>query len=441
MGVVLTVFALFIALMQGVFCKTWNAMVPKSIVGISGSCVTVPCGFEVPDEMEKGVLNCSDKGVWRRQTLSGPIVFTDTPIPSTKNIQGKIFGDLTKKNCTTSFHNFPENYSDVYFFRLECSEIFRYTFPNGVNINIRQDPSPPLLTSESQVSEGAQVRVQCSVPMPCSTLPPSLIWLPRDNSRQEEKEIQQNMDGQMILTSTLTFTASVEHHNQNITCSVSYPLTKGGSSKPSATSQRLAVLYAPRFTMATLSPSGPVSEGRIVTFSCSSDANPPVSMYTWYRTDSGKLTKKGEGDTLILKVNQEDSGVYLCEAQTERGSERSRPMPLEVNAATGISDSLQIPYIICVALLVLYVVTVAVTMYKYQNLSKRLKQIELKGEHTYTDLRMCNVSSDYDQLQDPSCRVLDVLKPLQTLARNPNEKCVTVVQSGGDKGMNQLFGI
>ena len=29
--------------------------------------------------------------------------------------------------------------------------------------------------------------------------------------------------------------------------------------------------------------------------------------------------------------------------------------------------------------------------------------------------------------QDPSSRVLDVLKHLQTLARDPNEKCVTVV--------------
>ena len=43
--------------------------------------------------------------------------------------------------------------------------------------------------------------------------------------------------------------------------------------------------------------------------------------------------------------------------------------------------------------------------------------------------------------QDPRCRVLNVLEPLQALARDPDEKCITVVQSGGDKGMDQLFGI
>lgn len=36
--------------------------------------------------------------------------------------------------------------------------------------------------------------------------------------------------------------------------------------------------------------------------------------------------------------------------------------------------------------------------------------------------------------QEPSCRV--ILEPLQVLARTPNEKCVAIVQSGGDRGMD-----
>ena len=35
--------------------------------------------------------------------------------------------------------------------------------------------------------------------------------------------------------------------------------------------------------------------------------------------------------------------------------------------------------------------------------------------------------------QDPSCRVLDVLEPLQAPTGDPDEKCITIVQSGGDK--------
>lgn len=48
-----------------------------------------------------------------------------------------------------------------------------------------------------------------------------------------------------------------------------------------------------------------------------------------------QLVKTGEGRVLVLNVSQRDSGEYLCEAQTKMGSQRSRPVPLEVNMATG----------------------------------------------------------------------------------------------------------
>nr|XP_033492055.1 sialic acid-binding Ig-like lectin 12 [Epinephelus lanceolatus] len=254
---------------------------------------------------------------------------------------------------------------------------------------------PPELTSVSQVSEGAQVRLQCSVPVPCSVLPPSITWLPRDNSRQEQTQMQQT-----TMTSTLTFIATADNHNQSISCSVTYPLTKGGSSPPSASSQRLNILYAPRDTVATLNTPVPVSEGRTVMFTCQSDANPPVSLYTWHRSDSGNLTKKAEEEILVLQVSQEDSGVYLCEAQSQRGSQRSRPVFLEVSANTGGSECVVLfPYIMCGVLFALYIMTVVVDVFKYRSICRRLKQIELKGEHTYDDLRTCSVASDYDQLQ------------------------------------------
>ena len=41
--------------------------------------------------------------------------------------------------------------------------------------------------------------------------------------------------------------------------------------------------------------------------------------------------------------------------------------------------------------------------------------------------------------QDPGSTVLDVLQSLDVLARDPNEECITVVQSGGDTGMDELL--
>ncbi|XP_022616733.1 myelin-associated glycoprotein-like isoform X2 [Seriola dumerili] len=396
MGVGLMLVALLIAVMQGVFSKTWDVTLPQSITSMTNSCVTVPCHFEVPDDQEANLLNCSDRGLWRKGTLAGPIVL-DSQNPFNNQVQGQVVGDLTKKNCTTVFSSFPKDYSDMYFFRLECLNTIKYTFSVGVMITFQPAPPPPTLTFVSQVSEGAQVRLQCSVPVPCSILPPSLTWLPRDTSRQEDTQMLQTADGHMMMTSTLTFVATADHQNQSIVCSVSYPLSKGGSTEPSAATQRLNILYAPRFTTATLSTSGPVSEGRTVIFTCSSDANPPVSRYSWHRDNRGILTRMGQGETLVLQVSQEDSGVYLCEAQNSRGSHRSRPLSLEVIATKGRSEDLMVvPYIICGVVLVLYILTVVVDLYKYQ---RRLKQIELKGEHTYSDLRTVSVTSDYDRLQ------------------------------------------
>ncbi|XP_018537620.1 sialoadhesin isoform X1 [Lates calcarifer] len=403
MDVGLTLVSLFIAVMQGVFCKTWDVTLPQRIVGISHSCITVPCHFEVPNEHEAGVLQCTDSGVWRKGNMTGPFINSlNSQSPLNNVVQVHVVGNLTQKNCTTVFYNFPKDYNNIYFFRLQCPNEVKYNFAKGVSITVQTAPSAPLLTSVNQISEGAQVRLQCSVPVPCSVLPPSLTWLPQDSSRQEETEMLQNVDGQRIMMSAVTFTASADHHNQSIVCSVSYPLFEGGSTESSAATQRLNVLYAPRFTTATLSTSGPVSEGRTVTFTCSSDANPPVSHYTWYRDDSGnlsssQLTRIRQAATLVLQVSQTDSGVYLCEAQTSRGSQRSRPVSLDVKGSC--EDLVLAPYVICGVLLVLYILTVVVDLYKYRSLSRRLKQIELKGENTYTDLKTLSATSDYDQLQ------------------------------------------
>lgn len=41
--------------------------------------------------------------------------------------------------------------------------------------------------------------------------------------------------------------------------------------------------------------------------------------------------------------------------------------------------------------------------------------------------------------QDPGSGVLDVLESLDALARNPDEESITVVQPGGDKGVDELL--
>lgn len=41
--------------------------------------------------------------------------------------------------------------------------------------------------------------------------------------------------------------------------------------------------------------------------------------------------------------------------------------------------------------------------------------------------------------QDPGSAVLNILELLEAPARDPDEECVTVIQPGGDKGMDELL--
>ncbi|XP_071400887.1 B-cell receptor CD22 [Centroberyx affinis] len=408
MGVGLTV-TLISSLMQGFLCMNFNVSLPRRVGAISGSCLRVPCRFQLPKAYDADLLNCSHSGVWNKGRPTGRTMFSSGQSRGQNTIQGELTGDLKRKNCTTVFSSFPERYNDTYFFRLECPNRLKYSFDTGVYIDSQSEPPPPQLSGGGGVSEGERVMLQCSAPVSCHVLPPCLTWRSPPTGRTEETvQTKESEDGSISLTSTLTFTASASHHNQTVTCSVSYPLTAGGSTEPAAATHTLSVQYAPRSTTAALSPSGPVPEGRGVTLTCSSDANPPAQRFTWYRDRSGQLSRRAEGGELLLLASRQDSGVYLCEAQNQRGSQRSRAVVLEV-------DFTAVPYIICGVVAVLFVLTVTLYVIKYQSLSRRLKLIELKlmGEHTYAALRVSSVTADYDQLQFKS-------RPPVDASRNEN---------------------
>ncbi|KAF4075482.1 hypothetical protein AMELA_G00234940, partial [Ameiurus melas] len=78
----------------------------------------------------------------------------------------------------------------------------------------------------------------------------------------------------------------------------------------------LNVLYPPKNVSVSISSSGEIVEGSSVTLTCSSDANPPVENYTWY-----KVTKLVgiENTYTISKIRSEDSGEYKCKCSNEVG--------------------------------------------------------------------------------------------------------------------------
>ncbi|KAJ8289749.1 hypothetical protein GJAV_G00004880 [Gymnothorax javanicus] len=109
--------------------------------------------------------------------------------------------------------------------------------------------------------------------------------------------------------------------------------------------KRLDVQYSPRNTKVSVSPSSEIVEGRTVTFTCSSDANPSAQRCTWFMNNRTIFSERvSECSYIIANISSEDSGEYYCESQNPHGAQNSTAVIIDVQFAprnTAVSVSAQ----------------------------------------------------------------------------------------------------
>ncbi|KAK6305793.1 hypothetical protein J4Q44_G00245730 [Coregonus suidteri] len=98
--------------------------------------------------------------------------------------------------------------------------------------------------------------------------------------------------------------------------------------------ETLTVRYKPKNTSVSVSPSGEIVEGSLVTLTCSSDANPPVDKYTWYKKNITSPKASGQSYS-ITNISSEDSGEYYCEARNKIASKNSTALMIIVAGSCG----------------------------------------------------------------------------------------------------------
>ncbi|XP_076874362.1 sialoadhesin-like isoform X2 [Brachyhypopomus gauderio] len=98
-----------------------------------------------------------------------------------------------------------------------------------------------------------------------------------------------------------------------------------------STTVLLDVLHPPRDTRAVMVPSGERVEGDSVTLTCSSDANPPVLTYSWFKQRAAADTLLGTGQNYsITTISSQHSGLYYCTAHNQLGHHNSTTVLLDV---------------------------------------------------------------------------------------------------------------
>ncbi|XP_037642063.1 myelin-associated glycoprotein-like isoform X4 [Sebastes umbrosus] len=305
-------------------CGEFKALMPQTIEVLSGSCVTIPCSFDVTAQYESN-LDSTCKAVWKKDRST--VVF-DSGNSQQTTIKGELKGDLTRKDCTTTLNNMQPSYTNNYFFKVECNNNLKNDFLQQISISVKADPPRPTLTpSTLKVKEGTSVSLMCSAPAPCLSHPPTLMWTSGLGVSQET--LQENQDKTKVKTSVVNFTASHHHHGKTISCTAVYNKQDGSTESTVITSLTADVSYSPKDTTVSVHPSGPVPEGSNVTLTCSSTANPAVRSYTWYRADGGQETVVGTGHVLTIKASKDD-GPFFCKAQNDIGAGRSDNSHIDV---------------------------------------------------------------------------------------------------------------
>ncbi|XP_072526992.1 B-cell receptor CD22-like, partial [Salminus brasiliensis] len=160
----------------------------------------------------------------------------------------------------------------------------------------------------------------------------------------------------------------------------------------------------PRNTRAVLLPSGERVEGESVTLSCSSDADPPVLSYSWFKQRAAADTPLTTGQNYsITNISSQHSGLYYCTAHNQLGHHSSTPVHLDVKAELLEQRAVWGAVWGAVGVVpVLLLSLTAVLCIKRRRGAKRDTHIQKTpnpADPTYTALNPTTISSDYDTLQ------------------------------------------
>ncbi|KAM9454169.1 B-cell receptor CD22-like [Clarias gariepinus] len=175
----------------------------------------------------------------------------------------------------------------------------------------------------AEVTEGQSAVLTCKTT--CSLTDPTFIWY--KNSR--------NLTTNTIKSNKVHLQPVSSEDAGSYSCAV-----RGYEHLPSP-DHTLGVRYPPKNVSVSISPSGEIVEGSSVTLTCSSDANPPVEIYTWFKD----MTSVGKGKTYtISNISSEDSGEYKCKCSNKVGHQDSSSVTLNVlyspkNVSVSISPS------------------------------------------------------------------------------------------------------
>ncbi|XP_036412877.1 B-cell receptor CD22-like [Colossoma macropomum] len=287
---------IFLLMIVGAFGTKWSVKYnQQEICALKGSTVFMNGTYTHPE------------GLTVRETF-WTIDSNQTPdLSKNPDYSGRVeyFTD-EQKHFSLKLSDVMEKDEHQYCFRIKTNvDKEKWLGKPGVNLRI----TDLHVEAPEEVTEGETAVLTCKTT--CSLTDPTFIWY---------------KNGHPLTTKTIK---NNQLHLQTVSSedAGSYSCAVRGYQHLHSTAHNLTVRYPPKNVSVSISPSGGVLVGFSVDLSCSSDANPPVKNYSWFK--EGGTPPVGSGHS----YSPLQSGSYYCEAQNEHGAQRSDLMPVNLNAA------------------------------------------------------------------------------------------------------------
>ncbi|XP_048104635.1 B-cell receptor CD22-like [Alosa alosa] len=290
---------------------TWVVtMTHYSICAVTGSSVEMPCSFTHQHNPDLIV----NKVYWGINAQRG------VPLPDLLNKQaytGRVqYETDMKKTCTLMLSDVRVTDTADYYARIETTTGKEKWQSTKVTLTVKERNITLAVDTSGPAIEGKDVRLHCK--SHCNlTQSSKILW-----KKNGKNVLDPQTNSDLIL------------HNIKIEDEGHYSCSVKDKAYHPSPQVKLNVMYPPKKTSVSLSPAGEIHEGSSVTLTCSSDANPPVESYTWYRTHRTATSTVGSDQIYpLLSISSKHSGHYYCVVKNQYGVGNSTAVHLDVQYA------------------------------------------------------------------------------------------------------------
>ncbi|XP_078417788.1 vascular cell adhesion protein 1-like [Cetorhinus maximus] len=239
----------------------------------------------------------------------------DNPLGGTVDSQGSV--------STLTFSPVTRQNENTYVCSVTCNGEVQQ---RSVKVNVYSFPDEPVLGTVGSLEVGKNGTLRCTIP---DVYPVMLeVELLKGATSLNKQEFFQTPE----VTISSELVPEIEDSGKEVTCRARF-LISDIQNQSLEGSLTLQVLYAPRMTNISVTPSHTVREGQDVRLTCVTDSSPPARIVWSKASADGWSVIAEEKLSLQLPTAQvADTGMYRCEASNKLGGE-ARELEIHIQGA------------------------------------------------------------------------------------------------------------